>query len=425
MARYLLFAMPFAGHVAPVAALAASLVTRGHHVRFYTGAAFRSRVEAVGAVLVPWERAPDFDEQNLPATFPRLVGKKGFAQLMVNMEDLFVGTAARQQADLKAEWARMPWDVLVADEASLGPRLVAESLGCRWVTIAVLPLMMISSQGPPSGMGIAPGRGTIGRARDAALRALVPALSGRLVRASARQFTDVGLPPVRESFDRIVFSPQRVLAAGVRSLDYGRTARPARLDWVGRLTAQSSAAPALPPWWRDLDGRRVVHLTQGTQNIDPSDLIQPALDALADTDVIVAVSTGRRGQHALPFAIPANARVADLLPYEVLLPRTDVMVTNGGWGGVLAALSYGVPLVIGGGDLDKPEVAARVEWSGAGVNLHTGRPSAAKIRSGYDAVAGNATFREAAIGLAEALATAGGAEHAATLIEEFTTRGAP
>ena len=78
-------AMPFSGHVAPMAAVAAALVARGHEVRFYTGAAFRGRIERTGARFVPWRNAPDFDEQNLPATFPRLRGKKGFAQLMINM----------------------------------------------------------------------------------------------------------------------------------------------------------------------------------------------------------------------------------------------------------------------------------------------------------------------------------------------------
>ena len=44
MARFLVTAMPFTGHVAPLCAVAAELVARGHDVRFYTGAAFRSKV---------------------------------------------------------------------------------------------------------------------------------------------------------------------------------------------------------------------------------------------------------------------------------------------------------------------------------------------------------------------------------------------
>ena len=55
------------------------------------------------------------------------------------------------------------------------------------------------------------------------------------------------------------------------------------------------------------------------------------------------------------------------------------MVTNGGYGGVQQALANGVPLVVAGDSEDKPEVAAHVQWSGTGVNLHTGRPSPAMV----------------------------------------------
>ncbi|HSZ35515.1 MAG TPA: nucleotide disphospho-sugar-binding domain-containing protein, partial [Acidimicrobiales bacterium] len=55
------------------------------------------------------------------------------------------------------------------------------------------------------------------------------------------------------------------------------------------------------------------------------------------------------------------------------------MVTNGGYGGIQQALANGVPLVVAGDSEDKPEVAARVHWSGTGVNLRTGRPSPAMV----------------------------------------------
>ena len=58
------------------------------------------------------------------------------------------------------------------------------------------------------------------------------------------------------------------------------------------------------------------------------------------------VADRRPGRDELPFPVPANARVAGFLPYADAAPAVDVMVTNGGWGGTLAALSHGIPLVI-------------------------------------------------------------------------------
>jgi UDP:flavonoid glycosyltransferase YjiC (YdhE family) len=95
------------------------------------------------------------------------------------------------------------------------------------------------------------------------------------------------------------------------------------------------------------------------------------------------------------------------------------VVTNGGWGGTLAALAHGIPLVIAGGDLDKPEIAARVAWAGAAVNLKTGTPSAAKVASGVDRVLADPSFRDAATRVGAQLRSLGGAEHAAELLEEL------
>ena len=160
-------------------------------------------------------------------------------------------------------------------------------------------------------------------------------------------------------------------------------------------------------------------MTQGTQNIDPDDLIRPAVEALAERDVIVVVATGVPGRDELSFPVPSNVRVAGFLPYADLLPRVDLVVTNGGWGGTLAALAHGIPLVIAGGDLDKPEIAARVAWAGAAVNLKTGTPSAAEVAAGVDRVLADPSFRDAATRVGAQLRSLGGAEHAAELLEEL------
>ena len=125
-----------------------------------------------------------------------------------------------------------------------------------------------------------------------------------------------------------------------------------RPDGAGRAADRTSG---LPSWWGDLDGRRpVVHVTQGTMdNGDLGRLMVPTLRGLAREDVLVVASTGGRPveqlveQHGGP--LPANVRVASFLPYDQLLPRDHVMVTNGGFGGVQQALAYGVPLVVAGG----------------------------------------------------------------------------
>lgn len=419
MGRFLLTTMPFTGHVAPMTAIARELVARGHDVRFYTGSRFRERIEATGARSVPWRAAPDFDENDMAATFPRLVGRKGLSQLLINVVDCFIATAPAQVADLSAEWEREPWDALAADETSIGAVLYSKWAGAPWSTVCLLPLNLPGPAGPPSGMGIRPGTNPVTKARDAALRGLVPMISRTLVQAIVAAERAVGLPPERITMDRLVFSPTLIAASGSPLLDYGRTDRPPHLYFVGELARPVTAgAVPLPPWWGELDGRRVVLVTQGTQNIDPDDLMRPALTALADRDVIVVVTTGIAGVDRLPFPVSGNARVIGFAPFGDLLPRVDLMVTNGGWGGTLAALRRGIPLIVAGGDLDKPEVAARVAWSGAGVNLRTGTPKPQAVASAVDRVLGDPSFRAAAERVAAQLGSLGGARRAAELLEQ-------
>lgn len=420
MARFLLSAMPFTGHINPIRAAASALVARGHEVRVYSGEAFRAAVESTGARLVPWHHAPDFDESDLAATFPRLQGKRGLGQLLINVEDVFINTSAAQVQDLRDEWVREPWDAIAGDDVSIGAALYAQQTGGPWATISIIPLNLAGPQGPPAGLGLWPGTNPFTKARDAALRATAPLIARRLVKAIARSEESIGLRPRGLTMEQIAFSRQLIIASGSPLLDFERTDRPDSLHFVGELRMPTPTSPALPAWWRDLEGRRVVHVTQGTQNIDPADLIRPTLEALADRDdLLVVVATGVPGDDEPPFPVPSNTRVAGFLPYTELLPLVDVALTNGGWGGTLAMLAHGIPLVIAGGDLDKPEIASRVAWTGAAVNLKTGTPTVAQVAAGLDTVTTDASYRDAAARVGDQLRSLGGATQAAELLEQL------
>jgi UDP:flavonoid glycosyltransferase YjiC (YdhE family) len=106
--------------------------------------------------------------------------------------------------------------------------------------------------------------------------------------------------------------------------------------------------------------------------------------------------------------------------YRKLLPRTSVMVTNGGYGGVQLALSYGVPLVVWGTTEDKPEVAARVAWSGAGLRLsrlHV--PRAKEVRRAVREVLTVPCYRRSARALADQYAGMDAVARVVSLIEQL------
>ncbi len=199
---------------------------------------------------------------------------------------------------------------------------------------------------------------------------------------------------------------------------------PATLHFAGPISATGSQAPR-PSWWADLDGGRpVIHVTQGTiANKDFGQLIAPTLEALAGDDVIVVVSTGGRPLDTLP-SLPANARAAEYLPYDELLSRTDVLVTNGGYGGVQYALRNGVPIVATGGKEDKPEVGGRVVWSGVGRRIRKEQPSSKALRRAIHRVLDEPRYRDASRRIAADMAAAPGFDGLAAIVDGLTRPGA-
>src|SRR6201987_6369196 len=147
-------------------------------------------------------------------------------------------------------------------------------------------------------------------------------------------------------FHSVVELADAYLQLSVPSFEFPRE-MPASVHFVGTPPIIPGQVP-LPPWADELDGsRKVVLVTQGTvANHNFGLLVAPTLAALAnEPDVLVVATAGGRPIDAVPGAIPSNARVASFLPFEWLLPRVDVLVTNGGYGSVNQAKSLGIPFV--------------------------------------------------------------------------------
>src|SRR6202043_3847962 len=99
---------------------------------------------------------------------------------------------------------------------------------------------------------------------------------------------------------------------------------------------------------------------------------------------------------AIPGPIPSNARLASYLPFEWVLPQVDAFVTNGGYGSVNQAMSFGIPLVTAGLTEDKADVNARVAWSGVGIDLATNEPTPQALREAIRTVLDKPNYRSRA-----------------------------
>lgn len=383
MSRILIATVPVIGHIAPFLPLARALVARGHELAWYSGHKYRARIEQTGARFFGYAAAPDHDDADFDARFPERARHQGIAQLKFDMKHVFIDAAPGQLTDLKRALMQFPADLVLADPGMIGALFLREQTGMSVGILGVLPLMLTGDDTAPFGFGLAPGQGRLARLRNRALHwATQKLVFGDVQRHWQGVRAGLGLAPSGWWLDSITRA-SFYLQPTVPRFEYPRRNLPSSFHFVGMMPAEAPPDVPLPAFWHELDGTRpVVHVTQGTvANVDP-DLFAPALKGLAQENVLVVLSTGNRPLESLRLGpLPVNARVAPFLSYPQLLPRTNVMLTNGGYGGVQMALSYGVPLVVAGASEDKPEVAARVEWAGAGINLRSGKPSPESVRA--------------------------------------------
>lgn len=432
MASYVFACTPLHGHLTPLLGIAAEAVRRSHQVTVLTGARFAAEVAAVGAAHVALPAGADYDDRDLVGVFAggRPAGR--IARVNADIERLLAAPLGDQHRALGRLVADVSPAAVLADTSFLGAltwRAGQAAAGgptpCPLVVASVTFLTVRGRCVPPAGVGMRPRGGPLGAARDAAVRTVSERVLTRrglaaLDRASAAVGGE-GIPGLL--FDGALVA-DRLLVLTVPGFEYPRTDLPDRVRFTGPVRPPPVRSWDPPPWWPDLGADRpVVHVTQGTMdNADLGRLVGPALRALADEPVVVVATTGGPPASAVPGLVPGNARVAPYLPYSQLLPLVDVMVTNGGYGGVQLALAAGVPVAVAGRGEDKPEVAARVAWSGAGLDLHTGRPRPAAIRRAVRRLLDEPRFRQQARQLAGEMARADGARAAVDALEELGTQ---
>jgi UDP:flavonoid glycosyltransferase YjiC (YdhE family) len=388
--RFLLCSTPAQGHIAPLLPIARRLVDDGHEVVLFTTEHYRDKVVSTGARFVPF--APACDAHDLMVANPDREGAstRGIRGLKNDLRHIFIEPMSGQLAGIADILSGFAADVVIFDSMFLG----ALALGFRrqtpspgLVSIGVTPLALTSGDTAPFGLGLQPGSGAAYRARNAALnwttQHIVLRDIGRLVR---QRLVEFGAPPLPSYFvDYFVDLPPKVVDAYLQTtvvgFEYPRRDLPTSVRFVGPILPPAPEEYDRPEWWDELQSARpVVHVTQGTlDNADLGRLLLPTIRALAGDDVLVVATTGGPDPDPLRPSLPPNVRLERFIPHALLLPHTDVMVTNGGYGGVQQALAYGVPLVVAGDSEDKPEVAARVRWSGAGIDLRTGRPTPEKL----------------------------------------------
>ena len=396
---------PAPGHVNPMLGIARILLAEGHEVLAFTGHAFRERIEAMGATFRPIPASADQDIVDPFSKYPEFKTlPPGLDLLRIILERLFVDHIPAQHHGLNDVLEDVQADVVIGDDCFLGllpmllePRSTRPPVVCFGTSILHWP----REDGAPDFLGLPPAPSPADHAQTIQDHDRI--VHQPLARRLNEYLGELGTGPLATPpFEAMVRMADIYWQLSVPSFEFPR-ALPRSVKFIGTPPIIPNQA-SRPQWAADLDGKRkVVLVTQGTvANHDFNLLIVPTLVALAEeSDLLVVVTAGGRRVEDIPGPIPANARLASYLPFDWILPRADVFITNGGYGSVNQAMSFGVPLVCAGLTEDKADVNIRVGWSGVGIDLRTNAPTPRAIREAVRTVLDTDRFRRRALLMSE------------------------
>ena len=394
--RLIVAAFGDAGHAFPAIALARELKRRGHEVLVETWEEWQQAVEGEGLLF---EAAQQYE------VFPPPGPDTPQGQI--------VARAARALGGLMEDFEP---DLVVSDILTRAPALAAEVVGVPGATL-IPHVFPVQRPGQPMySMGFQPARTPLGRA---GWRATMP-----LLNLGLRQ----GRDELNETRERLGLAPQERFHGGISELlaivatlpqlEYPR-------QWPSYVHVTGPLFFELPTDGVEIpegDGPLIV-IAPSTAQDPECEMLRAALEGLADEPLRVLATTNRRAPEE-PIEVPDNAVLVDWLPYSQAMAAADLVISHGGHGTVVRALSLGAPLLCCPAVGDMGENGARVSWSGAGLLLPKRLLSPRGIRLAVRRILGDPLYGDRAREIKAWSLRNDGAARAAELAEEVARNAA-
>jgi MGT family glycosyltransferase len=394
VSRVFLGAFGDPGHAFPMLALGEALVARGHDVCLQTWRRWESATEAAG---MTFSAAPEYQ------VFPTLERPLKPYQAAVR--------AARETQPAVREFAP---DFAVSDILTPAPALAAELEGVPVATLVPHGHPHQAPGFPLYSVGARMPRSAAGRAFWRRMEPLVE----RGLEQGRREYNEcrarLGLGPL--PWVHTGLSRELTLIGTFPQLEYPR-------DWpdwtrvVGPLQWELPGGERVEPPPGD---DPVVLVAPSTAQDRERRLLRAALAGLADAPVRVIAAWGEEPPPDLE--VPANAVVVPWMSYARTMPGCDAVLTHGGHGTLVRALSCGCPVVVCPAGGDMAENAARVDWARLGVRLPRRYGTPRGVRLAVERVLSRPAVRRNVVALARWSAANDGAVRAARELEAWSAR---
>ncbi|KAL0930675.1 uncharacterized protein CTRU02_214750 [Colletotrichum truncatum] len=416
----IMMSIPTYGHTLPLLKICSHLTARGYPVFFIGGIQHQAQIQRAGAEFIEhpiWGITEDFKAERDKIT-------NIFKRNTFEAEQVYVGSMPQRHQTLRLTLERVRRDypekeaVIVHECISAfatlpffygAPLPVGYSKLPKVINIPIYPMFVWSIDTPPFGPGLPPTTTFFGRMINLILyyviinlpmyRQIMRRVNDEMKALGATKKVTEWLPDV------VTTTAHEVLMVCSPSMDYPRSDLSPKIRFVGCLPNNdftTSFRPRIQPpeWWPIIEEnaklplqlkKHVVMVTQGTLSIDYNDLLIPLMRALSDRPdiLVVALLGGHDKKLTQGFHVPSNAYVAQYLPYELILPLSEISVQNGGYGGWTQAVMYGVPTVLAGATEEKRENVMRGQWTGTAVGIKKRRPSVKELQDAVDTILKN------------------------------------
>ncbi len=406
------------GDLHPYLALAIGLRDRGHNVVVGTSEVYRSKVEGEGIEFAPVR--PDVGELAGNAEFARklwhpvrgsefLLREYLIPNVKPSFDDLMLAT---QSADL----------LLTHAAAYAGP-IVAEVRKLRWISVALQPLIFMSTWDP----SVLPGApwfhnlARLGRGPYSALFAIAKTVINRWAEPIQQSRLELGL--ARSAANPILegqFSPVKTLALFSEKFAAPQPDWPANSLCTGfcfydRQQAGLSLDPGLRAFLEN--GSPPVIFTLGSSAVfEPGSFYQESLEVARSLNIRAVLLVGPDSVHRFT-NVPETVHVAAYAPYSELFPRASAVVHQGGIGTTAQTLRAGRPMLIVPWSHDQPDNAARIERLSVGRKLARSRYRAATAAAELQQLLNRPDYSTKAAQLGNAIQTEDGVTAACNQIE--------
>lgn len=387
--RVLFTCQPGSGHLHPLVALAQAIEAAGHEVAFASTSGFCPNIEGTGFRCFRAGIDDTQDELRQRQKQQATLSSKEQGYLM--LEHVFAGTRAeRSLPDVLDIIHRWQPDLVVRDNTEFAGCVAAERAGIPHATVQLTA------------------------ARSRFMQKVAAPLN--------RLCVSVGLPPCEPAdllFRYLVLSPRP------SSLWNPAVPVPPTSHAFRYAGFSQSGTEQLPGWVAELEVRPTVYATLGTVFNHMTPILSAIIEGLRQEPINLIVTVGRNRDPREFGEQPPNVHIERYIPQNLLLPYCDLVVTHGGSGTIMDALSVGLPLVILPVGADQPDNAQACVDVGVARVIQSDQRTAEAIRDATRDVLQDPRYRWNAERIRAEIDVLPGLEYSVTLLEKLAAECSP